>query len=243
MATYNGASFITEQLDSILCQLNDWDEIIISDDGSSDDTLAIIEAYNDKRIKIFKHIGGGKNPWDIIGGDKKCYLVSKNFDNALRHCNGQYIFLCDQDDMWTHDKVQKMIEVMQSHPDCCVVCNSVLVDVNGKVISKPLRPKNVNLSLKHQLLHPMFSGCTMAFDSKFKKRIVPMPRWIPSHDFFIGLTAIVTKRLYLLDEPLHLYRSRNGENTSASINNSLLFKIAYRQYTLHCIFWRMLIVK
>ena len=60
MATYNGASFITEQLDSILCQLNDWDEIIISDDGSSDDTLAIIEAYNDKRIKIFKHIGGVK---------------------------------------------------------------------------------------------------------------------------------------------------------------------------------------
>ena len=67
-------------------------------------------------------------------GDKKCYLVSKNFNNALLHCTGDYIFLSDQDDVWLPGRVDKMVEVMEKNPDSCVVCNSVLIDMLGKVI-------------------------------------------------------------------------------------------------------------
>lgn len=55
MATYNGGKYIKEQLDSILCQLSPEDEVIISDDGSIDDTLEIVRAYNSPCIKVFKH--------------------------------------------------------------------------------------------------------------------------------------------------------------------------------------------
>lgn len=175
-----------------------------------------------------------------MGGDKKCYLVSKNFNNALLHCTGDFIFLSDQDDVWLPGRVDKMVEVMEKNPDSCVVCNSVLIDMLGKVISGPLRRNGCSLSLFRQLKCPMFSGCTMAFDALFRKRVVPMPAYIPSHDAFIGLSALVVKRLFLIDETLHLYRSRDGANTYSSIHNSAVFKIAYRAYLMYAIYARLL---
>ena len=79
MATYNGEQYIEEQLKSVLKQLNDNDEIIISDDGSTDSTMNIIDGIGDCRIKVFKGPGKG---------------VKKNFENAIRQCKGKYIFLC-----------------------------------------------------------------------------------------------------------------------------------------------------
>lgn len=90
MATYNGEEYIKEQLESILCQLGEMDEIIISDDGSTDNTLNIIESYNDSRIKI--HINTGKHGFVY------------NFENALQKAKGEYIFLSDQDDIWLPEK-------------------------------------------------------------------------------------------------------------------------------------------
>lgn len=244
MATFNGGRFIKEQLDSIICQLNAQDQIIISDDGSSDDTLAIISSYNDSRIKVYHHKSSITNPWGWLGGDKKCYAVSINFNNALLHgMDGDFIFLTDQDDIWAKDKVEKMVNVMQAHPDSCVMCNSVLTDINGNVVSGPLRPKTANLSMLQCIIHPIFSGCTLAFDSAFMKRVVPMPRLIPSHDAFIGLTATATRRLYVIDKPLHYYRGREGTNVSASISNSIIFKIIFRLYLLIHIYYRIIINK
>ena len=87
IATYNGAKYIEEQVQSILYQLSEKDEIINSDDGSKDNTLAIIKSLNDARIKV-------------IHNTLKHGLVS-NFENAIKHADGDYIFLSDQDDIWT----------------------------------------------------------------------------------------------------------------------------------------------
>ena len=93
IATFNGEHYIKDQLLSILPQLTVHDEVIISDDNSSDKTIKIIEEFNDLRIKIYYN-----NPL------KKGY--SNNFENALSKSNQQLIFLCDQDDIWFNNKIQ-----------------------------------------------------------------------------------------------------------------------------------------
>lgn len=90
IATYNGEKFIKQQLTSILEQLAPADEIIVSDDNSKDNTRNIIEELNDGRIKIID--GPGMSS------------PTKNFEQALKHAKGDYIFLADQDDVWKRAK-------------------------------------------------------------------------------------------------------------------------------------------
>ena len=95
IATYNGSKYIKEQIDSILPQLDECDEIIVSDDSSTDNTLSILKSYHDRRIIIFTN--------------QKFNSPIYNFENALKHAKGDIIFLSDQDDIWEFNKVQVMI--------------------------------------------------------------------------------------------------------------------------------------
>ena len=94
MATHNGGKYIKEQIDSILVQISNEDELIISDDSSTDDTVEIIKKIKDKRIKLFEN--------------NKFFSPNLNFENALLHSKGDIIFLSDQDDIWKKDKVKIM---------------------------------------------------------------------------------------------------------------------------------------
>ena len=103
MTTYNGQEFIMKQLTSILSQLSENDEVIISDDGSVDNTLQIIQNINDSRIILLRHksaLKGKKN--DINFKRRKCIL---NFENALSKAKGDIIILSDQDDIWYNNRV------------------------------------------------------------------------------------------------------------------------------------------
>lgn len=95
MATYNEAKYIREQLESILCQLSEDDEIIVSDDGSTDGTIDIIMSYHDNRVKVLHHISSPGSSF---------VKATRNFENALLHAHGDYI-LADQDDVWHKNKV------------------------------------------------------------------------------------------------------------------------------------------
>lgn len=100
MATYNGGKFIREQVDSILNQEfteNEGVEIelVVSDDGSTDDTIQILESYHDPRIKIFMH--QNKKEHKYLNANQK---ASENFENALMKAKGDYLFFSDQDDVW-----------------------------------------------------------------------------------------------------------------------------------------------
>src|SRR5687767_8601550 len=101
MATYNGASFIRQQIESILPQLEAGDEIIFSDDGSTDSTLEVISGYNESRFKILKNQRTGS--------------PTKSFEKGLKHCTGDLIFLTDQDDVWMPDKVSRTKHYLQSY--------------------------------------------------------------------------------------------------------------------------------
>ena len=105
IATFNGEKYIREQLNSILFQLSLQDEVIVSDDGSTDNTISIIKSFNDKRIKI-------------IDGVHR-HSPTLNFENALKEAKGDYIFLADQDDVWKDDKVKICLKWLQ-HYDCII---------------------------------------------------------------------------------------------------------------------------
>ena len=125
MATYNGERFIKEQIDQILPQLSQDDELIISDDGSTDRTLEIIASYKDERIKVFHHQKKGNKYYPTLS---LCYSTS-NFENALQQAKGDYIFLSDQDDIWEKNKVKICVELLRNYD--YVIHNFSVINENG----------------------------------------------------------------------------------------------------------------
>lgn len=120
MATYNGEKYIEEQLESVLMQLHSNDEVIISDDGSGDSTVDLIRTFNDPRIRL------------LVGNN--FFSPTQNFENALKYAKGDYIFLCDQDDVWLPDKVESMLQYLLQYD--LVVSDCKVVDAELNVISQ-----------------------------------------------------------------------------------------------------------
>ena len=106
MATYNGAKYLNEQLDSIKNQTLKLDEVIIVDDVSTDDTSYLVEKY----------ISNHQLNWIFIKNEKNLGYKG-NFKKGLAHASGDVIFLCDQDDIWHLDKVERMVEALKNHPE------------------------------------------------------------------------------------------------------------------------------
>ena len=113
MAAYNGEAFIEAQIASILPQLEEGDELVISLDPSKDRTAEIIEGFADSRIRLLPGLGEG---------------VQKNFENALRHCGGEILFLCDQDDVWAPDKVESVLSVFAARDALLVLHDAQIAD-------------------------------------------------------------------------------------------------------------------
>lgn len=204
MATYNGEKYLKEQIDSILIQLSIEDELIISDDGSMDTTLSILASYNDPRIHYMENKGK--------------HGVVSNFENALKHAVGDYIFLCDQDDIWNYDKVKIVISKLKTND--LVVHDAELIDKDGKSMKKNY------YSLMHQgtgflsnLIKTRFLGCCMAFTKEVKEACLPFPKGIAGHDFWIGIYSILKFKVIFIDDILIKYR-RHENNVSFSSEKS-----------------------
>lgn len=224
MATYNGEKYIKEQLETILKQLGENDEVIISDDGSKDGTLAVISALNDLRIKIFINTG--------IHG------FTHNFENALNHANGDYIFLSDQDDIWREDKVNIVLEALQSNDlvihDCKTVNNKMEMLQESRFDAFSIKPGFLSHLIKSRYL-----GCCMAFNRKMLKAVLMFPKneKLVEHDIWIAAVGLLYYKTILLHEPLIYYR-RHGENVSGGgFENgySMINKVIRRLYRLACL--------
>jgi len=181
MATYNGARFIRAQVDSILEQLGPEDELVVCDDGSRDQTLSILVDYHDARIKIHR------NP-DQLGH-------VRNFERAISLAEGDYIFLSDQDDVWTPDRVRLMIDSMNAAPEALLVASNFdLIDAQDQEVGqfrklgrvKPFRWLQVASIFAGR--SPYF-GCTFLLRREALRYFMPIPRGVESHDIWFGLVA------------------------------------------------------
>lgn len=219
LATYNGEKYLEEQLASILPQLGSDDELIISDDGSTDRTLAIIDGYadQDQRIKFFTGPGRG---------------VIANFEFAVNQSQGEYIFLADQDDVWLPEKVQTTLAYFQTHRQIeLVISDLVIVNEQLEVIEPSyFAYRHVKLGFFHNIVKNKYIGAGMAFRSSLKTRILPIPSKVPMHDMWIGLIAAYRNKSALITQPLTLYRRHSDNaseiNTKASFFQQLKWRCA-----------------
>lgn len=223
MATHNGEKYIKEQLDSILCQLSPVDEVVISDDGSTDSTLEIIEGYNDSRIKIYRMTHTRK-------GMKSHYYVTMNFENALKQAKGDYIFLSDQDDVWYSNKVEYCLKILKDYD--MVLHNLECVDENLNTLHRNVY--NNSFRYKNYLMRRgKHFGCALAFKRIMLHNILPFPSRLVIHDYWIGIIGEALGHFTFTDELLVKYRI-HATNTSGKtqVKNTMLYKISYRFYTI-----------
>ena len=216
IATYNGERFIREQIDSILCQLSSDDEIIVSDDGSADGTIGIINSIGDKRIRI-------------IEGPRK-HSPTLNFECAMKEAKGDYIFLADQDDVWKPNKVEVCIELLQNYD--CVVSDAEVTDSN----LNPLYPSLYTIMQVRQgriyntVWKNGYTGCCMAFRRNVLNASLPFPKNIPMHDIWIGNVAAYKYNMKFIPEKLIYFRrhnetiSCNGKGSKYSIWQKIKFR-------------------
>lgn len=221
MATYNGERFIKEQLLSILSQISLTDEIIVSDDGSSDKTLKIIEEIEDSRIKLYHHKKEEEN-----GVYKNFRYATSNFENALTKAKGDYIFLSDQDDIWEQNKLQKCLELLKKYD--CIVHNYSVINEKGELLKfQQFKKKPIHKSIFMNILDNHFRGCCMAFNRKILNMILPFPRRIIGHDYWIGILASHYTSVYYEIEPLLKSRWYN-ESVSARKKTNISYKLQFR---------------
>jgi glycosyltransferase involved in cell wall biosynthesis len=215
LATYNGKNYVREQLRSVLAQLGPGDEVVVSDDGSTDDTLAVIASLDDPRLRL---LNGGRR----LG-------VVKNFERALQAARGDTIFLCDQDDVWLPGKVERCQAVLA---DCLlVVTDCTVVDGELKSLSPSFfRLRRSRPGLLHNLWKNSYLGCCMAMRRTVLEAALPFPANIAMHDWWIGLVAERMGRVRFLDETLSLYRRHGGNASQATMRStvSLITRLRWR---------------
>lgn len=225
IASHNGERYIESQLRSILDQLGANDEVVISDDGSMDNTLKIIRSLEDIRVRIidYTHKVKSKFPLDY---------ATHNFVNAIKHAKGDVIFLSDQDDVWLPGHVEKMKKEL----DKCelVVCDCKITDESLNVIyESKFRILNVHRGIIRNLWsNGCYQGSCMAFRKCVFERALPFPYHYVGHDLWLGLVAESFFRVKMVPIPLLLYRRRNESITftGKKNTNSIWFKIHYRFY-------------
>lgn len=219
IATYNGEEFLKMQISSILPQLKPTDEVIISDDNSTDGTIAIINSFNDSRIKVFKNKNKG--------------LLS-NFENALENSKGEIIFLSDQDDVWMENKVEACMESFRDGFDLVLSDCTIFDSVTSNIIQESFfSANNSQKGVWPNILKNSYIGCCMAFRSKVKNKVLPFPKSIPMHDSWIGISSELFYKVKFDDRKLIKYRKHigNASFTGSGISKySISKKISFRYF-------------
>jgi glycosyltransferase involved in cell wall biosynthesis len=217
MATYNGEKYLKQQIDSILSQLGNDDELIISDDHSSDQTLAIIKKYisEDHRVKLF------------INEEKG---VTANFENAIKRTQNEIIFLSDQDDVWKPEKVKTVKDYYEKNPTIQMIMSDITVVDNqlNTTIESFYEFRGSRAGVLKNIIKNSYIGCAMSFKKELKTKILPIPRNVPMHDMWIGLVADMNKSALLIPEKLIYYRRHDATVTSVENTSSLKEKILWR---------------
>lgn len=239
LATHNGEKYLRQQMDSILSQLAQDDELIVSDDGSVDGTLKLLEDYcnKDKRVRV---VTLKQTPQ--TGSLKSFKYASRNFENAMKEAKGDYIFLSDQDDEWHPEKVKTMLSSLQEN--VLVRTNSLLVTVDGEPIRLSYEEGETPLrkGLAGNIKAMRFSGSHMAFRKEVLDAALPFPKGLVSHDNWIGCLALLMGKCVYEPKPLLYYRM-HGNNVSKYHKNSLFVKISYRLTFLRQLTSRILKIK
>ena len=203
LATYNGEKYIGQQLDSLLRQSFTDFVVYISDDGSTDSTIYIIEDYAKRFPAKFR----------LIDDENKHKGAARNFMSMLHQVQADYYFFCDQDDVWLEDKMQVTLSALKAlelrYPNFPIVVHTDLkvVDERLNVIKDSLwKVMKLNVDLLHRYNYlavcNCVTGCTMAFNARTKDCVYPLPDYpIPMHDFWIAIQVAKYGKIGSVNSP------------------------------------------
>lgn len=258
MATYNGARYIEQQIESILAQSNqDW-QLIIRDDGSDDNTVSVIEDY------VAKYRGKVK----LIQDDDSQLGATLNFGHLLEHTDTEYIMFSDQDDVWLPNKVELTLntfkEAEKIYPDMPLLVHTDLrvVDSDLNTIAdsmwsyQKLFP-DIGNNLNRIIAKNVVTGSTMMINRKAKEVSIPIPREAIMHDWWIAINVAKYGKIVYVSTPSTLYRQHSKNVIGAQRINILHFfkklfhlrELLSAQYKMvkkvepHAGFWKLVLYK
>jgi glycosyltransferase involved in cell wall biosynthesis len=197
MATYNGAKYIEEQLQSIIHQTHSNIEIIIVDDCSKDDTVKIVHKYQQQY------------PFIVLFVNEQNSGVTRTFEKAIKESKGLFIAISDQDDIWELNKIEILVNEIREHD--AVYSNSLLVDANGQSLNKSFS-SIMNMKTYYSgapfLLSNSVPGHTILMKQEFVKKILPFPQDM-LFDLWIGFCAAANNGIKFVDKTLVKYRQHD----------------------------------
>ena len=217
LATYNGAEFLQEQLNSFLHQTRLPDELVACDDASSDDTMEILEAF--RKIAPFAV---------NIYSNRENLGHLRNFEKVLALCAGDLIFLSDQDDVWDKEKIALVVNHFTEQPKVDVVIN------DAYYVDRSLKRQGLTVLQKvvadfgGQEFHT--NGACTALTKRFRNFIVPFPKGAcPNHDIYIHRWANFIGNRFVLDVPLQVWRI-HGHNATNNQMASPVIESTVQRY-------------
>jgi glycosyltransferase involved in cell wall biosynthesis len=230
LCTYNGAPFLAEQLDSLAAQTQLPDELVVCDDGSTDETVALLDDF------------AGRAPFPVrIHRNPARLGVAANFSQALTMCSGAMVALCDQDDVWMPERLERAVRLLDARPSVgAVFSDAALVDERVQPLGKSLfqatgftPARRSRFGQGHELevllARPVVCGATMTLRAAYFGFLLPIP---PTglHDLWLSTLLSAVTTLVAIDEPLIRYR-QHGSNQIGHPARGLRAKLAQRRTT------------
>lgn len=234
LAMYNGSEFVREQIESILAEIGPADELLILDDGSKDDSVALVRSIDDLRITL------------VINDANLGHV--RSFERALKLAKNDVIFLSDQDDVWVPGRVKAMLAALQETNAYVVSGGARYIDRSGMRIEVDAIPTIAPGSSSRHIANILkifagkigYFGCAMAIRQDFLRTVVPFPQGLESHDLWIAMAANIAGRNVHVDDVV-LCRRIHGANLS-HVRRSIFAKIYSRLVfirSLGVLFWRI----
>lgn len=203
MCTYNGARFLREQLDSILAQDYPLHEIIIQDDGSTDDTLSILDDYRRQYPTLFR-----------IHRNAERLNFNRNFHTAMLRATGEFIAISDQDDVWKKEKVRRLVEAIGK-------CDASFSDMYAvwDVAHPEAHPSYYPPYFEHMLIFNACAGHTMLVRSDFVRG---MDYWEygVAYDWWLAMNAWVGRGIVKVEDRLVYHRKHAASVTTCKAKHT-----------------------
>ena len=224
LATYNGSKYLHEQLDSILNQSYGNINVIIRDDGSSDNTVMIIEEYEqkDSRVRLLN---------DNLGN----LGFVRNFEELMKNSTSEYLMFSDQDDIWYNNKVETSYTRIKAIEETNGKSCPILVHTNSKIMNYEKQTKSLfisdyakNSSFENSFFNFFVQGSTMLINESLKREALPFSKEVYLHDRYLHLIAeFIGIRAYI-DTPTMDYRQHSNNEIGSRVN--IIDKIKNKRY-------------
>jgi len=233
LCTYQGARFLPQQLDSIAAQTRIPDELVVCDDGSTDATLRLIAEFAAVApfpVRVHEHVGAPLGP-------------ARNFERALRLASGDVIALCDQDDVWPAQRLERTMQLFDEHRDAIAVFSDAdLIDENGQTLGETLwQALGITVALQRRFSHGhaaqrvavlcignVVTGATLAVRRTTLDWALPVPEgWL--HDYWLAIALAAVGEIVMWPEPLCRYRVHPAQHTGIGTRRPPRWYLAQRR--------------